>query len=342
MGKDGYGESIEHARHADGGPGGTPRPEVQVSVVIPTRDRPELVPTAVRSVLAQTFDRLEVIVVDDGSASPASAALAHIDDTRLRIERLDPPGGVAAARNHGIAVARGDLIGFCDDDDQWMPPMLERLVGALAATGDGNWCDPTVAFCNSVIEDLEAGTSWIHRASQNCLDTLATALEAPKPYLSAALVPKELFSSHGCFDPALRNFQDYDLLLRWASSGVRLVAVDDALFIRNYHLESLSNRHDSHMRSEAILQEKWLAAVTDAVGTVRARRWAARRWVQHLAGRVERDLAGDDRRSAGGALVAMAPHVWASPGKGLRSLAKVVVGLETYRRIVSSSRGAAT
>jgi glycosyltransferase involved in cell wall biosynthesis len=295
-----------------------------------------LVPAAVRSVLSQTYDQLEVIVVDDGSATPASEALAHVDDARLRVERLHPSVGVAAARNRGIAVARGELIGFCDDDDEWLPTMLERLVEALATNSDVNGSRPTVAFCNSVIEEVEAGTSWIHRASAGYLNTLATALEAPKPYLSATLAPRQLFSSQGCFDPALRNFQDYDMLLRWAAAGVRTIAVDDALFIRNYHLASLSTQHESHMRSEAILQEKWLPAVTDALGPLRARRWAARRWVQHLSGRVERDLARSDRRSAAGALVAMAPHVWAAPGRGMRSVAKTVLGLGTYRRIVTS------
>lgn len=301
-----------------------------------------MVVTAVLSVLSQTFDQLEVIVVDDGSTTPATDSLARVDDPRLRIERLESPAGVAEARNRGIAVARGGLIGFCDDDDEWLPTLLERLVEALATAPDGNGSRPTVAFCNSVITEVEAGTSWIHRASAGYLDTLATALYAPRPYLSATLAPRDLFSIHGGFDPDLRNFQDYDLLLRWAASGVRTVAVDDALFIRNYHLASLSNRHESHMRSEAILQEKWLPAVTDAVGPLRARRWAARRWVQHLSGRVERDLARGDRRSAVGAIVAMTPHVWAAPGKGLRCVAKTALGLDAYRRVVASvGRGTA-
>lgn len=296
-----------------------------------------MVPAAVRSVLDQTFDQIEVIVVDDGSTTPVSDALAHIDDARLRIVRLEPAVGVAAARNRGIAVARGELIGFCDDDDEWLPTMLQRLLDLLATNPGEGGPQFTVAFCNSVIVELETGTTWVHEATVGCLDTLATALDEPKPYLSATLAPRELFSSQGCFDPALRNFQDYDLLLRWAASGVRTIGVDDALFIRNYHLASLSNQHESHMRCEAILQEKWLPAVTDAVGRLRARRWADRRWVQHLAGRVERDLANGDRRSAAGALAAMTPYVWAAPGRGLRSVAKTLLGLGTYRRIVASA-----
>ncbi len=97
-----------------------------VSVVIPTYNRAQMVSEAVRSVLEQTFGDLEVIVVDDGSTDGTREALKpHADKIRyLRQEN----SGVSAARNRGIAEARGSLIAFLDSDDLWLPAKLKNQV----------------------------------------------------------------------------------------------------------------------------------------------------------------------------------------------------------------------
>jgi glycosyltransferase involved in cell wall biosynthesis len=84
-----------------------------VSVIIPTRDRKELLESAVNSVLSQTWPRIECIVVDDGSSPPAEVPA----DPRVRLLRLDDSRGPGAARNAGVSVAAGDLTCFLDDDD---------------------------------------------------------------------------------------------------------------------------------------------------------------------------------------------------------------------------------
>ncbi|GGL19348.1 glycosyltransferase family 2 protein [Mangrovihabitans endophyticus] len=108
----------------------------EVSVVIPTRFRPELVTRAVRGVLAQTVTDLEVIVVIDGPAEDTHAALKLIDDKRLRIVGLPERGGAPNARNLGAQAARAPWVAFLDDDDEWLPAKLEvqlRLAGECAA-----------------------------------------------------------------------------------------------------------------------------------------------------------------------------------------------------------------
>jgi glycosyltransferase involved in cell wall biosynthesis len=98
--------------------------EPEVSVVIPTRQRPALVPRAVRSALVQTLPEIEVIVVVDGPDDSTADALAGIDDPRLRILQLPAPGGAPAARNAGAREARGRWIALLDDDDEWLPDKL--------------------------------------------------------------------------------------------------------------------------------------------------------------------------------------------------------------------------
>src|SRR5262245_39908172 len=101
-----------------------------VSVVIPSYNSAAYLPAAIDSVLAQTARDLEVIVVDDGST----------DDTPDVVARYGPPvrgirqanAGVAAARNRGIAEARGRYIAFLDADDTWEPVKLERQLGELS------------------------------------------------------------------------------------------------------------------------------------------------------------------------------------------------------------------
>jgi glycosyltransferase involved in cell wall biosynthesis len=97
----------------------------EVSVVIPTWNRPQLVARAVRSVLAQTFDSLEVIVVVDGPGDDTPAALEQITDERLRVVVLPEKGGAPNARNSGVGEARGTWTALLDDDDEWLPNKLE-------------------------------------------------------------------------------------------------------------------------------------------------------------------------------------------------------------------------
>jgi glycosyltransferase involved in cell wall biosynthesis len=99
-------------------------PTPEVSVVIPTRDRPDLVARAVRSALAQTMDRLEVIVVVDGPDEHTCAALAEIEDARLRVIELPDQGGAPNARNVGAGVAQARWTAFLDDDDEWVTTKL--------------------------------------------------------------------------------------------------------------------------------------------------------------------------------------------------------------------------
>jgi glycosyltransferase involved in cell wall biosynthesis len=98
--------------------------EPEVSVVIPTRQRPALVPRAVRSALAQTLPEIEVVVVVDGPDDSTAQALAGIDDPRLRIVQRPESGGAPTARNTGAAEAVGRWVALLDDDDEWLPDKL--------------------------------------------------------------------------------------------------------------------------------------------------------------------------------------------------------------------------
>jgi len=105
-----------------------------VTVVIPTRDRLPLLREAVASVLTQDWPSWEVVVVDDASSDGTSEWIPGVDDARVRGVRLDAHVERSAARNRGLAEARGPLVLFLDDDDRLRPSALRRLSHALDRT----------------------------------------------------------------------------------------------------------------------------------------------------------------------------------------------------------------
>jgi len=103
-----------------------------VSVVIPTRGRPQWVVCAVTSALIQSYLCLEVIVVVDGPDPETVGALRGIDDERLRLIELTEPVGGSEARNVGVRAAGGEWVAFLDDDDQWAAQKVEKQMEAAA------------------------------------------------------------------------------------------------------------------------------------------------------------------------------------------------------------------
>jgi glycosyltransferase involved in cell wall biosynthesis len=105
--------------------------DIKVSVVLPTYNRPDLLPRAIDSVLNQTYRSFELIIVDDSSETNTQQVVGEYDDCRIRyVEHKENQGG-AAARNTGINRATGDYIAFLDDDDEWRPTKLEKQVSAI-------------------------------------------------------------------------------------------------------------------------------------------------------------------------------------------------------------------
>ena len=108
----------------------------RVSVVIPTRGRPELAERAVRSVLAQSFEDFEMVVVVDGPDQETVDALRRFRDDRLHIVHLGENVGGSEARNIGVRFARSEWIALLDDDDEWYPDKLEKQWAlAISMTG---------------------------------------------------------------------------------------------------------------------------------------------------------------------------------------------------------------
>jgi glycosyltransferase involved in cell wall biosynthesis len=187
-----------------------------VSVVVPTHNRAGLVRRAVDSVLAQTVDDLEVIVVDDGSSDVTPSVLAELaaSDRRVRAVRHDEPAGPPAARNRGIDEARGRFVAFLDDDDEWLPMKLERQLAAM----DDDGALVLVSCHHALVGD--DGSELPYRGPTACTrgqllwcDFLGGS--------SLGLVRRGAFPDGVLprFDGALRTCQDWDYWVRCAEVG---------------------------------------------------------------------------------------------------------------------------
>ena len=127
----------------------TPR----VSVIIPSFNRAHCIAGSVESVLAQSFQDLEVIVVDDGSTDNTQEVLARFGN-RIRVIRQDN-GGVSAARNAGMRAARASWIAFQDSDDMWRPEKLQAQIECLEKY-QGQMCfTRSVTDSGEKLEDIE-------------------------------------------------------------------------------------------------------------------------------------------------------------------------------------------
>lgn len=182
------------------------RPSPLVSIVIPTRDRREGVLDALRSVLAQTYQNWQVLVVDDGSEDGTYEAITEqVGDPRVSVIRRDRAGGVSAARNAGLARCAGDYVAYLDSDNTWSPRFLERMVAAVTTTG------ARFAYAVSALrEDKPRG-----RTGFRSLPFHREALQE-RNYIDCIVVlhDRALLDEVGTFDEDLRRNVDWDLFIR--------------------------------------------------------------------------------------------------------------------------------
>ena len=181
-----------------------------VSVIIPTRDRAAMVSRAVRSALRQTHEELEIVVVDDCSATPLALEADLAADPRVRTLRLAEPSGAAEARNAGVRVSRGDLIAFLDDDDEWRATKIERQLVVLARHGDG------VDAVETGYDLWKGGRLLVRYLPQPSRDLRTALLAKPCLQPSTVLLRRSAFEELGGFDRRLTRVEDWDLWIRFA------------------------------------------------------------------------------------------------------------------------------
>jgi glycosyltransferase involved in cell wall biosynthesis len=179
-----------------------------VSVIIPTYNRAWALTRAIDSVLAQDFNDLEIVVVDDGSVDDSSKILQSYP--QIVVVRQDHRG-VSAARNTGIARAAGPLIAFLDSDDVWLPSKVSTQIAFFNAQPDALICQTEEIW---IRDGRQVNPKKRHQKHSGMIFERCLELCIVSP--SAVMMRQSLFDAVGFFDETLPACEDYDLWLRVA------------------------------------------------------------------------------------------------------------------------------
>jgi glycosyltransferase involved in cell wall biosynthesis len=281
-----------------------------VSAIIPTYNRAHIVCEAVDSILTQTYPHIEVIVVDDGSKDDTLARLQQYGD-RIRVVS-QANAGPAAARNRGIAVARGDLIAFLDSDDIWLPEKTQQQVALLERAGASVPCclsnitmkwnsGDRASFDIALLKPSAEEGLWL-----NPDEVLATRFVL---FNQGIMIRREVLEKIGTFDESIRYLEDVEFPQRlslegpWAFIEAPLVVWRESMtnsVFKNSQRDDLCTREcmvevlETHLkRVETAGRDARLRRyVSRELGRARRHLWAARMrqmnsWGPALAASVE-------------------------------------------------------
>jgi len=287
------------------------------SVVIPAFNAERTIVATIRSVLAQSRSDFEILVVDDASSDGTAAAIEQLlTDSRVRLLRQPANRGVSAARNVAIRHASAPIVAFVDADDLWLPNYLDRMGSALEDRPEA-----ALAYTEAWILDGKTG-QFLRKTTSVDLqrgpdeppadrEALIRELLHSNFVFCAAMVRRDVFDQVGLFDETLVAAEDYELWLRIAVQGLRMVRVREPLVVYRRHLGTLSTdivRLETHRRevfrriaesSEVPAAARALAAEKMFVADRRIAAFSGRRRFASAVYRARRRLAPMKHRLLG-------------------------------------------
>lgn len=227
-----------------------------VSVIIPTYNRGFIIFRAIKSVLCQTYQDFEIIVVDDASTDTTEDIVLSFNDDRIFFYRHKERRGGGAARNMGIRLANGSYIAFLDSDDEWLPKKLELqiafflkeknrigIVDCLSTYG----MDDETGVTRLFTRDKPQGNVYLQLLNNKWLGS-------PTSFL---MVDRDMLLQEGIlFDESLPAFQEYDLKLR-LSCITNFAFIEEPLGIQHYHTKQISQDFNARINGINLFLKKW-------------------------------------------------------------------------------------
>lgn len=190
----------------------------KVSVVMACHNAKSYLEAAVRSVLAQSYTNIELVVVDDASTDGTfELAATFLRDARFKLIRCPVNGGVSAARNRGIHAATGAFVAFIDADDMWEPSKLAAQMTVMATGADITWTSSTIIDDAGIERSRERSSLGFNRRDllKDCFFRTSSVLLRRRPNIR--------------FDETLRVAEDYELWIRLLLEGAEGSATDGYL-----------------------------------------------------------------------------------------------------------------
>lgn len=271
---------------------------MKIAAIIPAYNSAHFLKESIGSVLSQTHEVAEVIVVDDGSQDNTADLVKSYPSDRVKYF-WRPNGGLAAARNSGVQQTTSPWVAFLDADDRWEPNKIELQVKALQA-------QPQAALCyTGLLMAGPTGKSVVHAA---VADRLWPRLRYENPITpSTVLMRRDVLEQVGGFDERLRACEDWDLWVR-LGPACKMVAVDQPVTWYRVSASSLSTNVDrmlgavAHMLTTSLLKDldgwsRWA--------------WRQRAWSAELARSGLTARSAHDRRAL--SLFLRSLMTWPSP-----------------------------
>jgi len=223
----------------------------KVSVVIPTYNYGHYLGDAIVSVLRQSYEDLELIIVDDGSTDDTRSLIRRYSDPRITWY-FQPHKGISAARNFGIHQSRGEYIAFLDADDYWAPTKIDEQVNSIRSQNE-------VGLIYSGFFLIDQGGQIIAKRSP------VKVFDPPLKTLllgniisgssSTAFVPRYVFDIAGEFDEQIKGGEDWDMWIR-ISEKFKILAIDEPLaFIRLHSQNTTSNIDAMDVHQQAVIRK---------------------------------------------------------------------------------------
>ncbi len=209
---------------------------MEVSVIIPVHNRRQLIDRAIRSVLAQTYPAIEILVVDDGSTDN-TAELVINDFPEVNLIR-QKNRGVSAARNSGIAGSRGNWLAFLDSDDEWLPDKLKSQAELLSHNPESRIIHTDEIW---IRDGKRVNPGGKHRKPGGWIFDSCLPLCCVSP--SSILISRSVFDEIGNFDELLPVCEDYDLWLRMSARYPFHLVNEPQIIKYGGHADQLSKRY---------------------------------------------------------------------------------------------------
>ena len=230
----------------------------KVTVFIPVHNRENYICVAVNSILAQTFENFELVVVDDGSTDRTLEVLNSYTDPRLRVARNTRNQGIPATRNHGLKLARGEYIALLDSDDHAYPERLARQVKFLDAnpqiTQVGSWC----SFMDSDGNMLDK----VRRQPLKPEDIHAHLL-FHCPVINRTVMARTAALQEIGYDTAFPRCQDYEMHSRLVMAGHSLANLPEILVCGREHPGRFTGQTSELGRDRKIAVYRRMLALID-------------------------------------------------------------------------------
>lgn len=209
-----------------------------VSIIVPVYNNEKYVKECIDSLLNQTYDNIEIIVINDGSVDNTKKILEknYKDNEKVNIIEKENEG-VSAARNQGLKVAKGEYICFCDSDDSYFPNGIENLVNEF------NECD--MVICSHVKEWIKI-SECIYEKKKISKEILMSDFILNKEYFSfiwGNLYSAEIIKKNNLiFDPEIKFSEDFDFNLKYVKCTDKAIKISDSI-VYKYNI-SRSGEHE--------------------------------------------------------------------------------------------------